>query len=1012
MKTRLLISLLFLISQAFAPSTGVVAQWNESLMIDPGLRHPPSPQPAATTIINATSTVTLGQPGLSFRYMQTFGVTEEAYLADAAHLNRPNGLFIDAGNNVYVVEELGSRMLKFDSTGANSLTIGMAGQHFVSDYVFSFPKDVITDSLGNIWVSDNHRLTQYDSGGTFIQVFPDYSLGPGNTGSDNQHFNNPRGLAFDSAGRLYVSDQYNHRVQVYEVISNTLTYSTTIGETGVSGSNNSHFNEPVSIVMDSADNLYVSDLQNFRIQKCSFSGTWTCTTFHGTGSAGGGANELNLAYGLGRDAADNIYIGDSVNGRVKQCTSGGVCADFATGILWPAEVAVDSSGNVYVSDFADFTIRKYNGAGVAQPDFAGTSGVPYVTDTVRLHAPWGIAAAPDGSLYVAENRGHRVVKLDAQGAQQWQIGQAGVYGSDNAHFGEFWVGVEGNLAVDSAGRIYVPDTGNHRIQVFNPDGGFYQSFGSYGTGNAQFDCPAGIAISPVNGDIVVVDKCNQRIQVFTGNWAYKATLGETDVTGADNSHFDNPWGVAVDASGAIYVADVNNRRVQKCVVSGSSGTCTTFAGETGVFASDFGHLHPLAVAVDGVGRVYAVDEWNNRVLVYDSTGAFLTSLAGQWGTRSGELRGPSGVAVDEAGNVYVTDRENHRIQKFALGVPGWRQSNLNGFGERYIEHLPSLASFGGYLYAGTANYGEDIFRVWRTADSQTWEIASPDLSDGVSALAVFSDTLYASTWNGTIWRSPDGLTWTNVITSGFGSSGKGIAHLSAYSDTLYAGTYCGDGVTGGEIWRTTDGMGWNQFVSNGFGDPTNCGVISSASFNGQVYFGVANWEGVAGNEIWRSDGITVTAVVTDGFGNPNNLAPGGLTAFNGALYASVSNPNSGIEVWRSNTGNPGSWTQVVSDGLGNSLTNDRTGLRVYNNQLYLVAQNSTTGLEVWRTADGTNWEQIGLEGFGDSNNVSAEWSGSTTVFNENLVIGVSNYTNGGEIWQYVGFPLYLPLIQR
>jgi hypothetical protein len=338
-------------------------------------------------------------------------------------------------------------------------------------------------------------------------------------------------------------------------------------------------------------------------------------------------------------------------------------------------------------------------------------------------------------------------------------------------------------------------------------------------------------------------------------------------------------------------------------------------------------------------------------------------------------------------------------------VPGWRQANLNGFGERGIEHIPSLASFGGYLYAGTANDS-----IWRTANGQHWNIASPDLGGGISTLAVFSNSLYAGTWNGTIWRSPDGLNWTNVITGGLGGNGKGLAHLGVYSNTLHAGTYC-DGATGAEIWRTTNGTDWSQFVDNGLGDLNNCGVISSANFNGQIYFGIGHWEGATGNQIWRSDGITVTAVVTDGFGHSDNLAPGGLAVFNGALYASVSNPNSGIQVWRSNTGHPGSWMQVVSGGFGNPLTNDRSGLRVHAGHLYLTAQNSTSGMEVWRTPDGINWEQIGLAGFGDSNTDYTEWSNGMTVFNGNLFIGARNLANGGEIWQLLN-SLYLPLVRR
>ena len=101
---------------------------------------------------------------------------------------------------------------------------------------------------------------------------------------------------------------------------------------------------------------------------------------------------------------------------------------------------------------------------------------------------------------------------------------------------------EGGLAVDAAGRVYVPDRGNQRIQVFNADGSHYLTFGSGGGGNNEFSCPAGVAISPANGDIFVVDQCNQRIQVYTSAWVYRMTLGVLGQTGTDNRHFDWPSG--------------------------------------------------------------------------------------------------------------------------------------------------------------------------------------------------------------------------------------------------------------------------------------------------------------------------------------------------------------------------------------------------------------------------------------------------------------------------------------
>jgi hypothetical protein len=120
----------------------------------------------------------LGEPGLSFRYVETFGVTEQAYIADVQHINRPSGLFIDGSDNLYVVEEWGSRMLKYRvSDGANLLDIGTAGLQNRAEYSFDHPQDVATDGSGRIWVVDGHRVVQYDTSGNFLQELPPMTLG-------------------------------------------------------------------------------------------------------------------------------------------------------------------------------------------------------------------------------------------------------------------------------------------------------------------------------------------------------------------------------------------------------------------------------------------------------------------------------------------------------------------------------------------------------------------------------------------------------------------------------------------------------------------------------------------------------------------------------------------------------------------------------------------------------------------------------------------------------------------
>src|SRR3990170_4467303 len=272
--------------------------------------------------------VELGEPGTSFRYVETFGVTGEPYPADGEHLFTPNGLFIDSGDNLYVVEELGSRMLKFDSSGVNQLIIGHAGQPWHHDDFLSNPRDVAVSSNGHIWILIPHAIKEFDETGQPVQIFPEAE--PWNPGTDNDRFNEPRGIAFDAAGKMYIADTWNHRIQVFDVSGASPVYETTIGETGVPKTDNTGFNAPNRIAFDGSGKLYVVDSDNYRVQRCEFSGTWTCSTFFGeTGVPGSDLTHLGWSGGMAIDDNDNIFIVDSWNHRVLKCDTSGTCGHFA-----------------------------------------------------------------------------------------------------------------------------------------------------------------------------------------------------------------------------------------------------------------------------------------------------------------------------------------------------------------------------------------------------------------------------------------------------------------------------------------------------------------------------------------------------------------------------------------------------------------------------------------------------------------------------------------------------------
>ena len=959
-------------------------------------------------VSNREPSLALGEPGTSFRYTETMGVTEQAYVPDTQHLNAPNGLFIDGSDNLYVVEELGARLLKYrTSDGANLLSVGTAGLQNRGQYTFDHPQDVVVDSDGNIWTVDRHRVAQYDASGNFLQEFPPDD--PWNAGDDNAHFDTPRGITFDSSGRMYVADSDNHRIQVYTFdLDGTPVYSTTIGVTDGPGDDNAHFDRPAQIVIDSSNRLYVTDSNNYRVQRCSYAGGWTCTTVHGAGSAGDGPGELDWTYGLGIDASnDHVYVVDSGNGRVKECYDGMFgwsCSTFATGLNWPSDVSVDLAGNVYVGDWLAHTIHKYDSSGSSLGIFLGTEGVPYLTDDEHFNAPHGVAVDGDGNIFLTEYAGYRLIKLNADGTPQWSVGEGGVYGSDDTHFGGLWDGPAG-VAVDSSGNTYVADPDNHRVQKCTSNGScstFAGVTGEPGSDDDHLEDPFDVAVD-ADGNVYVADQDNHRVQKCTSASACTTFAGVTDIAAGDNTHFSGPMGVAVDTHGYVYVADAWNNRVQKCAPDGS---CTTFAGVTGEWGEDFGHFwDPRDVAVDDYGRVYVADIYHQRVQVFDSDGAYLTTIGDQWGSKTGELRHAAGVAVDDQGNLYVADELNARVQKFALGVPGWQQVNINGFGDKdNVAGGIALHTFGDYLYAGF--WRSSGGQLWRTSDETSWAQVTGDGFGNADNTSVepgttFDGYLYAGTWNEAsgceVHRSADGLSWEPVETGGFDDvDNAGVDTTVVFSDHLYAGTY--NESTGAELWRTPDGATWFQVNEDGFGDVDNVRVWSMAVFDGALYVGTQNFD--TGAEIWRSvDGTTWEQVGQDVFGDSHNQWPN-LAVYDGDLYVGFANDSTdtyaglGTQIWRSADG--ATWEHIVDDGFGDTTNGGSDTLVAFGPYLYAGTYNREGGTQLWRTSGGAAWTKAAPDGFGDSNNYSTYGS---AVFGDRLFLAAANDAHGTEVWR-------------
>jgi streptogramin lyase len=952
------------------------------------------------------SGLTFGQPGLSFRYVKTFGETEVPYLADTTHLNSPAGLFIDSSNNLFVGESQGARVLKYSPTGANLLAIGHAGQNYHSDDNFSSLQDMILDSGGNIWVADNNRIVQYNATGVFQKQFP--ADQPWQSGSDNDRFNGARGIALDHANRMFVSDGNNHRVQVFDITSGSPVYSATIGVTGVSGSDALHLNQPYRIAVDSANKLYVADYGNNRVQKCEYSGgSWACSTVIGS---------LNKPQGLTVDSSDNLYIANTDAGRLIKCPSGGVCSVINSATYWLYDLAIDTDGNIYGSTSYHNLILKYNNSGVFISKYLGVEDVPYLTDSTHFNHP-RVAIDPNDNIIILEENGQRLTKLNPQGVAQWSIGAPGHdVPASNAHFN--W---PHGVAVDKDGFIYVAD--NNRVQIFNGNGVYQATIGgASGNGEYQFQWATGIAVDRNNGNIYVSDCHNHRVQIYNSSRTYLATLGVSGVSGTDNSHFNCPIGIEVDANGSIFVADINNNRVQKF---NSSRVYQMTFGTLGSRTNSFADVSAEDVTVDAQGRVYIGGWDNNRVEVFDSTGAYLTTIAGRYGNYSSQSRGISGVAVDSQGNVYVSDFTNARIQKFAPGVPGWKQVNINGFGDPNYSKA-ALNVFNGKLYAGVTNWNAPP-QIWQSGDGKSWSnVSTPGVAINSATTAIldmvnFNGQMYAGTgWStapASIWRTTDGTTWTAVTTDSFGvsSTPRNVDAMVVYQGKIYAAVSSESSTTGIGVYiyrsATGDPGTWSAVVTGGNGDIQNTLVGALIEFNGALY--ACGKNPTQGAFIWKSspDGSTWTQVGSYGLDASHQDEAITMAVFNGKLYLGTYSPSARpAQIWSSPDGS--TWSPVVQDGFGDVNNHNLMSLYTFDNALYAVSDNDVTGNEIWKSTNGSQWVKIAPDGLGNSNN---NWTirdeNAITSFNNSLYLAWANEASGVELWQMLSMA-YIPLLQK
>ena len=369
----------------------------------------------------------------------------------------------------------------------------------------------------------------------------------------------------------------------------------------------------------------------------------------GTVGSLGSAATFDYPAGTAVDASGNVYVADAGNNTIEKITPAGVVTTLAgSGIIGssdgtgaaatfskPMGITVDASGNLYVADTNNFTIRKITPAG-GVTTLAGSAGVDGSTDGTGLNAsfsyPTGITVDSSGNLFVTED--------SAGGKPVRKITPAGVVTTPVNTGGCDPFAAQG-IAVDAGDNLYVVSDSGFVICKITSAGASTVLAGSFGAGStdgtgsaAEFDNPTGITLDS-GGNLYVSDTSNDTIRKITSAGVVTTiagsagSQGSTDGTGS-GARFSKPMGVAVDANGNLYVSDNGNKTVRKV---SAAGVVTTFAGSPGNQGNLDGtgsaarFSNPTGTAIDASGNLYVADTLNSTIRKITPAGV-VTTLAG------------------------------------------------------------------------------------------------------------------------------------------------------------------------------------------------------------------------------------------------------------------------------------------------------------------------------------------------------------------------------------------------
>ena len=565
--------------------------------------------------------------------------------ATNAQLDKPRGVWVDSSENIYIADTNNHVIRKVDAaTGIITTVAGIGKQNgytgdtgLATAAELNKPQGVYVDPAGNIYIADteNHAIRKVDATTGIITTI----AGTGSSGDTGDggaailaELNKPGGVSSDVSGNIYIADSDNHRIRK---VNGGTGIITTIAGTGSSGdwgdggqAVNAQMNKPRGLWVDELGNILIADTENNRVKKIDGS-TGIITTVAGDGNGSfsgddGPATNASLKKPHGvcmheTPAPAYLVIADPSNHRIREVNLKTGFITKVAGTLWsgyngdnrkattarlyyPFGVHVDASHNTYIADTYNHRIRKVDGktgiittvAGIGSKGFSGDGGP---ATSARLRYPFNVYLDSVGNIYIVDTYNYRIRKVDAatkiittvvgDGAAKFR-GDGGL--ATDASIRKAY-----DVAVDSAGNLFIADTHNHVIRkvdattgIINTVVGQGERAGFEGDGglatNAKLNSPTGVYVD-ATGNIFAVDTKNDVIRKVDATTNIINTVAGNGIAGfsgdgglATLAQLDYPEAVWVDSASNMFIVDTNNCRIRR--VDGATGIITTVAGTT------------------------------------------------------------------------------------------------------------------------------------------------------------------------------------------------------------------------------------------------------------------------------------------------------------------------------------------------------------------------------------------------------------------------------------------------